>query len=150
MNLNLAIDEKELVARIDHTLQFAVAQLEKMLPAWPVEKPAPIYTENSVWTRPSFIWTDWCPGFYAGMMWLALERTGDSKWRRAAESYTRKLEPRKFDRDVHDLGFIFMSTANRWHELLPDGDATKAWLRELLITAGTTQSLRWKDTGDDH
>jgi unsaturated chondroitin disaccharide hydrolase len=84
------------------------------------------------------------------MMWLAHERTGDSTWRARAEAYTRKLEHRKFDRDVHDLGFIFMSTADRWHRLLPDNDPVKHWLRDVLITAGTIQSFRWKDTGEDH
>lgn len=150
MKINQQIDERELRGRIEQTFDFGVAQLARMLPKWSSDKPAPIYTENGVWSRPSFIWTDWCPGFYAGMMWLAFERTGQTKWREAAEDYTRKLEPRKFDRDVHDLGFIFMTTANRWHNLLPDGDATKLWLADMLITAGTTQSLRWKDTGEDH
>ena len=84
------------------------------------------------------------------MMWLAHERTGEAQMARLAEAYTRKLEHRKFDRDVHDLGFIFMSTANRWHNLLPDGDPTKRWLADTLVTAGTVQSLRWKDTGEDH
>ena len=150
MNLKQSIDEGILRARVGDTFGFGVAQLEKMLPKWPSTKPAPIFTEKGRWSRPDFIWTDWCPGFYAGMMWLAFERTGEMKWRQAAEEFTRKLEPRKLDRDVHDLGFIFMSTAERWHHLLPDGDATKQWLRELLVTAGTTQSLRWKDTGEDH
>jgi unsaturated chondroitin disaccharide hydrolase len=150
MNLKQEIDEQELRARLEQTFQFGVAQLEKMLPKWTTDKPAPIYTENGVWSRPDFIWTDWCPGFYAGMMWLAFEYTGESKWREVAESYTRKLEPRKFDRDVHDLGFIFMSTANRWYNLLPDTDATKQWLKDVLITAGTIQSFRWKETGEDH
>jgi unsaturated chondroitin disaccharide hydrolase len=150
MKINQNLDEPALRARAERTFHFGVAQLAKMLPKWTVEKAAPIYTENGAWSRPDFIWTDWCPGFYAGMMWLAFERTGETKWRAAAEAYTRKLEHRKFDRDVHDLGFIFMSTAERWHNLLPDGDATKRWLAELLVTAGTTQSLRWKDTGEDH
>jgi unsaturated chondroitin disaccharide hydrolase len=150
MNLEQEINEQELRARLEQTFRFGVAQLEKMLPKWTTDKAAPIYTENGVWSRPGFIWTDWCPGFYAGMMWLAFEYTGETKWREAAESYTRKLEPRKFDRDVHDLGFIFMSTANRWYNLLPDTDATKQWLKDVLITAGTIQSFRWKDTGEDH
>ena len=30
------------------------------------------------------------------------------------------------------------------------GDATKQWLKDLLITAGTVQSFRWKETGEDH
>jgi unsaturated chondroitin disaccharide hydrolase len=144
------IDEAALRGRIEQTFGFGVSQLAGMLERWPVEKPAPIYTANDVWTRPDFIWTDWCPGFYAGMMWLAHERTGEACWREAAEAYTRKLEHRKFDRDVHDLGFIFMSTANRWHNLLAEGDPVKQWLADLLVTAGTVQSFRWKSTGEDH
>ena len=40
--------------------------------------------------------------------------------------YTKPLEPRKQDRDVHDLGFIFMSTYYRWYRLHagPAGEAT--------------------------
>jgi unsaturated chondroitin disaccharide hydrolase len=150
MKINEQVDENGLRARMEQTFQFGVSQLSRMLNTWSVDRPAPIYTVNGVWSRPDFIWTDWCPGFYAGMMWLAYERTQDTKWRQAAEAYTRKLEPRKFDRDVHDLGFIFMSTANRWHNLLPESDPTRQWLKDILITAGTTQSFRWKDTGDDH
>jgi len=144
------IDEKNLRTRIEQAFRFGITQLERMLPKWPSRKPAPIYTENGVWTRPQYIWTDWCPGFYAGMMWLAFEFTGETKWRDAAEEYTRALEHRKFDRDVHDLGFIFMTTADRWFRLLPEGDPTKRWLKDLLITAGTIQSFRWKETGEDH
>ena len=79
------IDEAAVRARIERAFAFGVSQLERMLAKWPANKPAPIYTENGVWTRPEFIWTDWCPGFYAGMMWLAFERTAHHKWRRAAE-----------------------------------------------------------------
>src|SRR5436309_5197206 len=128
------VSETKTGARIEQAFQSGVAQLEKMLLKWPTTRHAPIYTENGVWTRPDYFWTDWCPGFYAGMMWLAFEYTGETKWREVAEEHTRALEPRKFDRDVHDLGFIFMSTADRWHSLLPEGDPTKRWLRDLLIT----------------
>jgi unsaturated chondroitin disaccharide hydrolase len=150
MKIIQKIDEKELRQKIERTFQFGIVQLEKMLPKWPSHNPAPIYTENGRWTRPQYIWTDWCPGFYAGMMWLAFEYTGETRWRRSAEEYTRALEPRKFDRDVHDLGFIFMSTADRWYRLLPEEDPTKRWVKDLLVTAGTIQSFRWKETGDDH
>ncbi len=150
MNIIQEIDEKDLRAKIERAFQFGVSQVERMTRKWPCHKPAPIYTENGVWTRPQFMWTDWCPGFYAGMMWLAFERTGETRWRQVAEEYSRALEHRKFDRDVHDLGFIFMSTADRWHKLLPEGDPTKQWLKDLLITAGTIQSFRWKETGEDH
>lgn len=144
------IDEAALRARIERAFQFGLIQLEKMLVKWPATQPAPIHTRNGVWHRPEFIWTDWCPGFYAGMMWLAFEQTGESKWRQAAELYTRALEPRKFDRDVHDLGFIFMSAVDRWYRLLGDDDPTQQSLKDILITAGTVQSFRWQDSGEDH
>jgi unsaturated chondroitin disaccharide hydrolase len=150
MKINQNINERESVALLKRALSFGIGQLEKMLAKWPSNKPAPIFTQNGLWTRPDFMWTDWCPGFYAGMMWLAFEHTGEARWRAAAEDYTRSLERRKFDRDVHDLGFIFMSTADRWFRILPDDHPDKRWLRDLLITAGTVQSFRWKDTGSDH
>ncbi|HSE37526.1 MAG TPA: glycoside hydrolase family 88 protein [Blastocatellia bacterium] len=150
MKIPERIDEADLRSRIDRAFHFGVAQLDRMLANWHANQPAPIHTRNGVWHRPEFIWTDWCPGFYAGLMWLAFERTGEQKWREAAEQYTRALEPRKFDRDVHDLGFIFMSTVDRWYRLLGEGDPTRQWLRDILVTAGTVQSFRWKDTGEDH
>ena len=150
MKIDRNIDERALRVSLERAFNFGLAQLERMHDKWPSNKPAPIFTENGFWTRPEYVWTDWCPGFYAGMMWLAFENTGDDKWRAAAEEYTRALEPRKFDRDVHDLGFIFMSTADRWYRLLPDGDPLERWLRDILVTAGTVQSFRWKDTGEDH
>jgi unsaturated chondroitin disaccharide hydrolase len=150
MNIDRDTDESGLRGRLEEAFHFGLSQLERLMVKWPSNKPAPIYTEGGIWTRPAYMWTDWCPGFYAGMMWLAYERTGDGLWRQAAEEYTRKLEARKFDRDVHDLGFIFMSTADRWYNLLADDDPTKQWLKDLLITAGTIQSFRWKATGEDH
>ena len=150
MRIPERIDESALRARIERAFHFGVRQLEKMIAKWPANQPAPIHTRNGIWHRPEFIWTDWCPGFYAGMMWLAFEETGDAKWRRVAEQYTRALEPRKFDRDVHDLGFIFMSTVDRWYRLLRDDDPNGRWLKDILVTAGTVQSFRWKETGEDH
>ena len=107
-------DEAAVLQRVKRAFEFGVSQLERMLSQWPENRPAPIHTRNGVWHRPSFVWTDWCPGFYAGMMWLAYEQTRENKWRQIAEKYTRVLEPRKFDRDVHDLGFIF-SPITRTH-----------------------------------
>jgi unsaturated chondroitin disaccharide hydrolase len=144
------IDESSLRTRIDQAFDFGVRQLDRMLAKWPANQPAPIHTRNGIWHRPEFIWTDWCPGFYAGMMWLVFERTGQEKWRQAAEQYTRALEPRKFDRDVHDLGFVFMSTVDRWYRLTGEADPIRQWLKDILVTAGTVQSFRWKNSGEDH
>ena len=97
----------------------------------------PMYTTGGKWDRTGEQWTDWCGGFFAGMMWLFSERTGDAMWREHAEHYSRRLEPRQHDRNVHDLGFIFMNTFDRWHALT--GDRAP---RDVLIQAGRTLALR--------
>src|SRR5262249_29517816 len=63
-------------------------------------------------------------------------------WMDQAIKYTTPLEPRKFDRDVHDLGFIFLSTYYRWHQLtkLPE-------LNEVLVQSGQTLALRFREKG---
>ena len=83
------------------------------------------------------------------MMWILFEETGKEEWRERAIRFTLPLEDRKFDRDVHDLGFIFMSTYKRWYDLLPPGPERDK-VEAVLVTAGNTQSLRWKETGEDH
>jgi hypothetical protein len=63
-------------------------------------------------------------------------------WLEQAVRYTTPLAPRQHDRDVHDLGFIFMSTYYRWYRLTQDPK-----LKEALIQAGKTESLRFKENG---
>ncbi len=102
----------------------------------------PMYTTGGKWDRSGELWTDWCGGFFAGMMWLFSERTQDPWWRRQAEHYSKLLEHRKDDRNVHDLGFIFLNAYARWHALT--GEAA---LRDVLIQAGRTLALRMQKGG---
>jgi unsaturated chondroitin disaccharide hydrolase len=102
----------------------------------------PIYTVAGRWRHPGELWTDWTGGFFAGQMWKFFARTGDPTWRRSAERYSRLLEQRQFDRDVHDLGFIFLNTYRPWYELT--GDAA---LRQVLVQAGQTLAQRFMPAG---
>ena len=77
----------------------------------------PMYTVEGQWKREGELWTHWCEGFYPGIFWLLHEHTRDPFWRTHAEAYSKKLEPRQYDRDVHDLGFLFLSTYLRWSRL---------------------------------
>jgi unsaturated chondroitin disaccharide hydrolase len=101
-----------------------------------------MYTVGGHWNREGERWTHWCEGFFPGILWLLHRHTGDAWWREQAERYTRPLEPRKLDRNVHDLGFIFFSTYLRWYHLT--GDPA---LREVLIQAGQTLALRLQPKG---
>src|ERR1019366_1117663 len=76
-------------------------------------------------------------GFYPGIYWLLHQHTGDAFWRQHAEAASKRLEPRRWDRKVHDLGFLFFSTYLRWYHLTNDPA-----LKQILIDAGRTLALR--------
>jgi unsaturated chondroitin disaccharide hydrolase len=103
----------------------------------------PMYTEKGRWRHSGEAWTHWCDGFLPGMMWIFHRRTQDPEWRKLAERYTTPLEPRKMDRNVHDLGFIFLSTYHRWYRQTGD---TK--LNDVVVQAGRTLAMRFKEKGE--
>ena len=121
-------------------LDFAAQQTRQVLTAHPGYYP--MYTVGGKWRQEPELWTHWCEGFYPGICWLLHEHTQDAFWREAAERTSKHLEPRKYDRTVHDLGFLFFSTYFRWHRLTKDPA-----LREVLIDAGRTLALRRQKGG---
>lgn len=105
----------------------------------------PMYTEGGRWRHGKEAWTHWCDGFLPGMMWIFAKRSqaGEAgEWMELAEGYTTPLEPRKMDRNVHDLGFIFLSTYHRWYAL-----TGRAELNDVVLQAGLTLSQRFSEKG---
>jgi unsaturated chondroitin disaccharide hydrolase len=139
--------DEDLDGRLRAVVPFAEAQLARTLDGWPPDRPAPVHTVGGKWFRPADLWTDWTPGFLAGQLWILHRLTGDARWRASAEAYTLRLAPRRFDRDVHDLGFIFLSSFGRWIEALDPADALRARLEDIVVTAATVQSFRWNGNG---
>jgi len=121
-------------------LDFAANQAERILHNY--SGCHPMYTVGGRWNREGERWTNWCEGFFPGVLWLLHKHTRDERWRTRAELYTRPLAPRKQDRSVHDLGFLFFSTYLRWYRLT--GDPA---LRDVLIEAGRTLALRKQKGG---
>ena len=116
----------------------------------------PMYTVKGKWKHDGEKWTHWCDGFLGGQMWIFYAHTQDRFWVENAMRYSKPLEPRQHDRNVHDLGFIFFSTYRRWLEMLSStadrnplatvpGNAKH--IDDVLIQAGTTMSLRFKEKG---
>ncbi|NUQ00676.1 MAG: glycoside hydrolase family 88 protein [Armatimonadetes bacterium] len=101
-----------------------------------------MYTLGGKWRHGGELWTNWCEGFLPGMMWIFAEQTGDDAWAELAERYSRPLEERKHDRNVHDLNFVLGSSYGRWYHLT--GDRA---LLEVIITAGKTMGLRFRERG---
>jgi unsaturated chondroitin disaccharide hydrolase len=129
----------------EDALTFAENQVRKLIEKHPSFYP--MYTKNGKWKHEGPAWTHWCDGFLPGMMWIferhAERDSADAKyWMDNAIRYTTPLEPRKFDRDVHDLGFIFLSTYYRWYQLTHNPA-----LDQVLIEAGKTLALRFNEKG---
>lgn len=107
----------------------------------------PMYTENGRWRHDGETWTDWCSGFFPGMMWIfrrrAEEGSAEAKfWEEQAIRYSKPIEKRKNDRQSQDLGFLMFSTYYRWYRI-----AREQRLNEVLIEAGRTLALRYREQG---
>jgi unsaturated chondroitin disaccharide hydrolase len=129
----------------EDALQFAHDQVQSLVKRKPDFYP--MYTQKGKWKHDGPKWTHWCDGFLPGMMWLFVQQAGPETakgkyWMDLAIRYTKPLEPRKMDRDVHDLGFIFISTYYRWYRIT--GEPA---LNDVLIQAGRTLALRFKEKG---
>ncbi len=128
------------LTRLENALDFAQFQVRKLIEEQP--NFFPIYTVNGKWRHAGETWTNWCEGFLPGILWILHQLTGDRYWRNKAEHYSRLLESRKNDRNVHDLGFVFNPSYGRWYDLSHDPQ-----LRETLIQAGRTLALRFQPKG---
>jgi unsaturated chondroitin disaccharide hydrolase len=122
--------------RAEEALTFAGSQLRRLLTEYPDY--FPLFTKHGKWKHQSEAWTNWCEGFLGGMLWILARRTGDNWWREQAEHYALLIEHRKTDRDVHDLGFLFLPTWKEWYDLT--GDPEK---NQVLIEAGRTSKGRY-------
>ena len=123
-----------------HALDFAQRQTAAVIEKLPDF--FPIYTTGGRWRHDGELWTDWTGGFFAGMMWKFFERTGDEDWLQRAAHYSQLLEHRQHDRQVHDLGFIFLNTYRPWYKLT--GDKHK---HDVLNQAGRTLAMRFMPRG---
>lgn len=133
-------DRAKLSHKIERAFNFAGKQLRHLIETYPDY--FPMYTVGGKWKHSGEAWTNWCEGFLGGQLWLLHEHTGERFWREKAEHYSRLIEQRKTDRNVHDLGFLFWSTWKRWYDLT--GERA---VNDVVVEAGRTLSLRFKEKG---
>jgi unsaturated chondroitin disaccharide hydrolase len=137
-------EAKSLLAQIEHAFTFAQQQVQALIERDP--NFYPLYTDGGKWRHSKPAWTHWCDGFLPGMIWIFYEETRDPQWRKSAEEYSRALESRKDDREVHDLGFIFYhGTYRRWYEATVREGAPDQSLIDVVIHAGRTLALRFHE-----
>src|SRR5258708_14099678 len=102
------VARETLAPQFSKALEFAAGQAERVLFAHPGYYP--MYTVGGRWNREGERWTHWCEGFFPGILWLLFKYPRDESFATAPRGYTRRLEPRQHDPDVHDLVFVFLST----------------------------------------
>ena len=102
----------------------------------------PLYTDQGRWKHGKEAWTNWCEGFLGGQMWLFYELGLGDDWRARAEHYSKLVEERQYDDQVHDLGFVLCPTWKKWWELT--GDDTR---RQVVIQGGKTMATRFNTKG---
>jgi unsaturated chondroitin disaccharide hydrolase len=137
-------DQKTLLAQVEHAFDFAQQQVKALVKRDPDFYP--LYTDNGRWRHSKPAWTRWCDGFLPGMMWILHEETNDPSWRELATRYSKALEARKDDREVHDLGFIFYhGTYRRWYEATVREGSPDQSLKDVVIHAGRILALRFNE-----
>jgi unsaturated chondroitin disaccharide hydrolase len=129
----------------ENAIGFAQKQVKRLIENYPDFYP--MYTVGGAWKHAGPAWTHWCDGFLPGMMWLFSKHLGNGKpeakyWMEQAIRYSKPLEQRKTDSDVHDLGFIFFSTYYRWFQV-----TREPAIRDVVIQAGRTLAQRFNDVG---
>lgn len=140
--IHLASDTGELFS---HSYQFAQRQVRRLIEKHPMLYP--LHTKDGMWAHEGEIWTRWSDGFLPGMMWIFAKRaepdSAEAKfWYENAVRYTTPLEPRKKNRESHDLGFLFLSTYYRWYRLRHEPAK-----RDVIIDAGSILATRFNEKG---
>ncbi len=135
-------EQESLRISLQGAFDFAQSQAQSLLQKYPSDY-YPMYTVRGKFGQDRKRWTHWCDGFYPGLMFIFAEATGDDAWLENAIAYATPLEKRQYDRAVHDLGFLFLSTHLRWLGL--GGPAER--IEPLLIQAGRTMAMRFMENG---
>lgn len=79
--------------------------------------PRSIRKDGSLWTS-SYRW--WCSGFYTGSLWYVYEYTREDSFKNLALKYQAGLEPLRFRKGDHDVGFQLMCSYGNCLRLTSD------------------------------
>lgn len=132
----------EMTRRFEEALHAAAEQVHANIPVFGAKFPLPC-TENNIY--PVSINTDWTPGFYTGMCWLAYEATGKDAFRTAALQQAADFGHRlavNENLDHHDLGFLYTPSCVAAYKLTGDTAA-----RQAALDAAERLTHRYQQNG---
>jgi unsaturated chondroitin disaccharide hydrolase len=119
-------------------LEYCAGQASKTLTVIPDDKtfPRSIPTGSSEWKFVDY--KDWTSGFWPGQLWYLYEATGDVKWQKEADKFSRFLTPLSVNKaNDHDLGFQILNSFGNGYRLTKN----KEYKKIILKTADTLGTL---------
>lgn len=82
--------------------------------------------------------SDWCSGFFPGVLWYMYEYSHDNFWKVKAKEYTEKLAGQRFNKGTHDLGFMIYCSYGNGYRLSPSEE-----YKTVLLDAAESLSSRY-------
>lgn len=123
---------------IKKQLEYCALQASKTLKVIPDNGtfPRSISTGSQEWKFVDY--KDWTSGFWPGELWYLYEATGDKKWEKEADKFSRFLTPLSVSKaNDHDLGFQIFNSFGNGYRL-----TKKPAYKEIIIkTADTLATL---------
>lgn len=136
--INMGYSQKNNSFDIKKQLDYCAAQASKTLTMIPNDGTSPrsIPTGSKDWKFVDY--KDWTSGFWPGELWYLYEATGDKKWEKEADKFSRFLTPLSVNKaNDHDLGFQIFNSFGNGYRLTKNA----AYKDIILKTADTLATL---------
>lgn len=136
--INMGYSQKNSSFDIKKQLDYCAAQASKTLTMIPNDGTSPrsIPTGSKDWKFVDY--KDWTSGFWPGELWYLYEATGDKKWEKEADKFSRFLTPLSVNKaNDHDLGFQIFNSFGNGYRLTKNA----AYKDIILKTADTLATL---------
>ena len=114
--------------RTGYDMDFLCRQLERD-PSTFQDSLRPQPTAEQMGKRRLCVVYDWTSGFFPGSLWYAYELTGNDTLKADAIQYTNLLNPVRYYKGTHDLGFMINCSYGNAERLAPN-DTIKAVMKE--------------------
>lgn len=114
---------------VEEAIGFILKKIDENLETFTYKFPAAASKDN---IYPAVDNTCWTSCFWTGMLWLAYEFTGDTKYRKVAEIHLDSFKKRideKSHIDTHDLGFLYSLSCVAAYRLTGNEEAKNTALK---------------------
>jgi len=136
--VNKMYSQKNDSFNVKQQLEYCAAQASKTLNVIPDDGTSPRTVPNGSATWKFVNYKDWTSGFWPGELWYLYEATGDKKWEKQADKFSRFLTPLSVSKaNDHDLGFQIFNSFGNGYRLTKN----TAYKDIILKTADTLATL---------